>query len=51
LVAELFERAVWIQKVLFQNAIFISLLGRTFCENDITIQEFEKITLYAINLL
>jgi len=47
----IFVTSVWTQKALFQKAIFISLLERAFCENDITIQEFEKITSYAIGLL
>jgi len=51
LVAQLFEKAISTQKTLFQKAIFISLLGRAFCENDITTQEFEKVTSYAISLL
>ena len=32
---QLFGRAVWTQKILFEKAIFISLLGRAFCENNI----------------
>jgi len=51
LVEELFGRAVWTQKALSQKAIFISLLGIAVCENDITTQEFEIITSYAISLL
>jgi len=51
LVEELFGRAIWTQTTLSQKAISISLLGITFCENDITTQEFEKITPYAISLL
>ena len=38
-------------KALFQKVIFINFLGRIFCENNITTQEFEKITSYANNLL
>ena len=38
-------------KALFQKAVFISFLGSAFCENDITTQEFEKITSYVISLL
>jgi len=51
LVEQLFGRAVWTQKALFQEAIFISLFGGAFCENNITIQEFEQIASYVISLL
>ena len=51
LVQELFQRVVWISITLSQKVISISLSGVSVCENDITIQEFEKITQYIISLL
>jgi len=41
---QLFGIAVRAQKSLFKKAIVISLLERTFCENDIIVQKFEIIT-------
>jgi len=41
---ELFAITIWLQKALFEKAIPISLLRRAFCENDIIIHKFKKIT-------
>jgi len=41
---QLFEIVVWAQKTLFEKAILLNLLRRTFCGIDIIVQKFEIIT-------